>query len=406
MRTSLIISLVVLTVLSACSNRHSMRIFSSQEMLVDSLPGQCPFLTRDTKGQTIMSWVRMNHDSTAAFCYAISPDGKKFGRPIVVPNSGNIQPHGENLPKVIFKPSGEIIALWGAANPNPRNKYSGLVFYVQSFDDGKTWTTPKPLTADTSSYDQRYYDVALLPNGEAAIVWLDNRKSAEKEGAALYYARTEGRLGFTGEKKISEGCCPCCRTDLFVDRKGGVHVMYRGILENSIRDMVHIVSTDGGKIFSAPRRISQDNWVLHSCPHTGPAMTENNTGLHFAWFTGGNNAGCFYTQSINNGNSFGGQDSVSSLGSHPQMAATESGEVVIVWDEFVQSSNNQPCKKIGVQERDANGKALARQFITADSLFCTYPVVAPSGEGHSIVAYTSRKGKENYIAYQLIGLGK
>jgi hypothetical protein len=29
----------------------------------------------------------------------------------VIPNSGNIQPHGENLPKIIFESSGEIIAL-------------------------------------------------------------------------------------------------------------------------------------------------------------------------------------------------------------------------------------------------------------------------------------------------------
>jgi hypothetical protein len=38
------------------------------------------------------------------------------------------------MPKVIFKPSGEIIALWDAPNPNPKNNYSGLVYHTQSLD--------------------------------------------------------------------------------------------------------------------------------------------------------------------------------------------------------------------------------------------------------------------------------
>src|SRR6185503_12141730 len=125
-----------------------------------------------------------------------SLDNKQFNEPVIIPNSNNIQPHGENLPKIIFKPSGEIIALWGAANPNPKNKYSGLVYYTQSYNNGKTWSHPQPLVKDTSSYDQRYYDVALLPNGEAAVIWLDNRKTNGKEGSGLFFATTSGKNGF------------------------------------------------------------------------------------------------------------------------------------------------------------------------------------------------------------------
>src|SRR5438094_5283186 len=47
----------------------------------------------------------MINDSTSAFCYAVCKDGKAFGAPIVIPRSSNIEPHGENLPKIIFKPS-------------------------------------------------------------------------------------------------------------------------------------------------------------------------------------------------------------------------------------------------------------------------------------------------------------
>ncbi len=85
-----------------------------------------------------------------------------------------------------------------------------------------------------------------------------------------------------------------------------MHVLYRGIIDDSIRDMVHMMSTDAGKTFTAPERISNDNWVLNGCPHTGPAMTENADGLHFSWFTGGLKikVACFIPGPQNNGKTF------------------------------------------------------------------------------------------------------
>lgn len=399
-----IITILTCIFFTACRNDKTVSIQAAQAVQIDSHPGQCPYLTKDTKGNVVLSWVRMMNDSSSVFCYAVSKDGgKSFGEAIVIPSSNNIEPHSENLPKIIFKPSGEIIALWGAANPNPKNKYSGLVFYAQSFDEGKTWSSPKTLIADTASFDQRYYDVALLPNGEAGIIWLDNRKTTTKEGSALYFASTEGKHGFQHDRLISQPCCQCCRTDLFVDSKGGIHALYRGIIQDSIRDMVHIVSTNNGQSFSSPQRISADNWVLKGCPHTGPAMTENKDGLHFAWFTGGKNAGCFYTKSVNNGKSFVMHDSISSLGSHPQMTTLQNGGLVVVWDETVKA-DNKLNKKIGVQKRTAEGVAKSKGFITSDAETATYPVVTAINERTSLIAYTQKKGSNNYIAFQVVQL--
>ena len=72
----------------------------------------------------MLGWVHMINDSTTAFCYGVMNGANDFSNPVVIPNSYNIQPHGENLSKIIFKPSEEIIALWGAANPNPKTIFS------------------------------------------------------------------------------------------------------------------------------------------------------------------------------------------------------------------------------------------------------------------------------------------
>ncbi len=403
MKSIILLSACFIFLSAACNNKEgNTNIVGTQAIQIDSLPGQCPYLTKDTKGNPVLSWVRMINDSSSVFCFAVSEDeGKSFGKTVVIPSSNNIQPHGENLPKIIFKPSGEIIALWGAANPSPANKYTGLVFYSQSFDEGRTWSSPKTLVSDTASYDQRYYDVALLPNGEAGIIWLDNRKTTPEAGSALYFASTTGSNGFQNERLINQPCCQCCRTDLFVDSKSGIHVLYRGITEDSIRDMVHSVSTDDGKTFSIPERISHDNWVINGCPHTGPAMTENANALHFAWFTGGSNKGCFYTKSANNGISFTPRDSISGLGSHPQIASFPGGEIIVVWDETI-SINNKFYKRIGIQKRTAKGMGEKKGYITPDTLTASYPVVSTLNENNSLIAYSVKKGDKNYIAYQLI----
>ncbi|WP_148661157.1 sialidase family protein [Flavisolibacter tropicus] len=393
-----------LVFLVACNDKsQSLVTAANQAIQVDSVPGQCPYLTKDPKGNTVLSWVRMLNDSSAVFCYAVSTDGKTFGQPVVIPHSHNIQPHGENLPKIIFKPSGEIIALWGAPSTNLTNKYAGMVFYAQSFDAGKNWSTPKPLTNDTASYDQRYYDVALLPTGEVGIIWLDNRKASNEEGSALYFASTNGKNGFQSERRIAESCCQCCRTDLFVDSKGGIHTLYRGIIKDSIRDMVHAVSTDGGRTFSSPKRISEDNWVLNGCPHTGPAMAETKDGLQFAWFTGGKDKGAYFTSSKDNGNSFSPRQAISPLGSHPQLAAMANGELVFVWDETA-TAGNKVFKRIGLQVRNADGQSVSDNYITADTATASFPVIATIKEKTSLIAYSQKIADNNFVFYQLFNV--
>src|SRR5688572_1503416 len=192
----------VLFVISCSNNKKNLQLTAGAVMQADSLPGACPYLTKDTKGNTVLSWVRSINDSSAVFCYAVSKDGRSFEPPVAIPGSNNIEVHSENLPKIIFKPNGEIIACWGANSIFSANKYAGLVYYAQSFDEGKTWSKPTPLVTDPVGSDQRYYDIALLPNGEAAIIWLDNRKTIAKEGSALYFAVTEGKNGFQRERLI------------------------------------------------------------------------------------------------------------------------------------------------------------------------------------------------------------
>jgi hypothetical protein len=165
--------------------------------------------------------------------------------------------------------------------------------------------------------------------------------------------------------------------------------------------MIHIVSTDGGKTFTSPKKIYNDNWVLKGCPHTGPAMTENKQGLHFAWYTGARTSGSFYSGTTDNGNTYVNRDNITAQGSHPQLASLANDELVIAWDETFEVSDGF-TKRIGMQLRRADGTHLLKDYITSDSLYASYPVVSGVKNNAVALAYCLKKGNKNYIAYQRV----
>lgn len=362
--------------------------------------GSCPYLFKAKDGSVIMSWVRDISDSQAVLCYAVSHNGKDFGSTIVVAGSDNVHPHAENLPRVIKTPQGKLLAAWGASNPNPKNPYSGLVYFSWSVDDGKSWSSRQTLSKDSNSVDQRYFDIELLKDDRVGAIWLDNRNDTNKEGSTLYFATFNQNNAIENEKPIGITCCQCCRTDLFVDRDGDVHTVYRKIINDSIRDMVHAVSIDNGNTFSVPERISPDNWVINGCPHSGPAMAQTQTGLSFVWYTLGNGGGVFYTSSKDKGKIFSKRDAVSTKPSakHPQLQVTDGGEQLIVWDESSSRGN-----RIGLEIRSPKGEKLEDIYLTDSIGRASFPVIKALG-GQFVVAFSGRQHADDkeQVFYKVI----
>jgi hypothetical protein len=245
--------------------------------------------------------------------------------------------------------------------------------------------------------------VAVLPNGKTGIVWLNNSKP---EGSTLYFASLNGDQGFSKGKVIGKHTCQCCRTDLLVDSSGKINVAWRDIYHDSIRDMFYCYSADTGKTFSDPVRISADNWVVNGCPHTGPSMAENKSGLHFTWFTMGGGGGIYYCHTINNSQSFSPRQAVSRLTSarHPQMIAMPDGDLAIAWDEGVKYGD-EIHQRIGLQMRGPDGLLLNNRYLTPDSENTTFPVIKVLNKQNVLVAYTQDDGKRQQVRYKIVTVG-
>ncbi|WP_291907719.1 sialidase family protein [Chitinophaga sp. CB10] len=395
-----LIWIAAIIIVAACNNGEKP---VTQFLSHAGVEAACPYITRDAAGRPAVSWIETDSAHNSHIYFTVSSDeGKSFATPVQVTASAGVYPHDENLPKLLFKPDGSIIVMFGTEANDPRNKYAGKVLYTQSFDGGRTWQPARPLVTDTAGYDQRYFDMTLLPNGEAAAIWLDNRKTATAEGSTLYFATTHGRNGFNNGQPVVETVCQCCRTKLLVDDDGAIHIVYRDIINDSIRDMVHQVSVDNGQHFSPAVRISADNWVVNGCPHTGPALGANKAGLHFAWFTMGHGKGVFYCRSADNGNTYTQKESLSAapMAKHPQLAIGNGGEVYIAWDEPVKAGDDFNSR-IGFVHKSADGKTLESSFLTGDSTYANFPVVG-TVDNKVLVAYKQRVGKGTAVVCQVL----
>jgi hypothetical protein len=167
--------------------------------------------------------------------------------------------------------------------------------------------------------------------------------------------------------------------------------------------MVYCFSSDTGSTFSAPVRISTDNWVVDGCPHTGPSIAVNQTGLHFAWYTMGGGGGVYYCHMTGDSHRFSAREAVSRNESarHPQMSALPDGNLLIVWDESVQQGGVYNSR-IGLQERNENGLVLHTSFITPASADAVFPQITALPGGKALMAYTLREGPSLQVRYRLI----
>lgn len=360
------------------------------------------FLTKNEKGIPIAYWVETDEKekkSMVSFS-ELNDDGSPVSEPNNIPATlGCSDGHGEGAPKMVIKPNGTMVIVFAVKKPTEKNRFAGVLKYSQSNDHGKTWTDAKNIhSSDNPEGSFAYPDLAVLPNGEVAAIWLDSRNRLPY--SELYFAKTNGDSGFGSDKKIGAGSCQCCRTELYVSGDGITHCVYRGILPDSSRDMVYIRSADNGNSFSEPVCISSDQWKIDGCPHTGPTMTMSNNQLFFTWFTQGTGSGLF-TTSTNDGVNFTSRKAVTdnALVSHPQMISLSDGKRVTVWEEF-SVINEQTVKNIIAKVETTDHEFLIP--ITNSNKRSEFATVLEIDPRHILIAWKIEEQESSKVVIQKI----
>lgn len=362
--------------------------------------GLTPRFSTDQHGNPVLSWAERVDEKSAKFFFSVSTDGgQTFGPKVQVAAPADVSVHAEGMPKLGFKADGTILALFEVPRPAAASRFAGDLLFTTSADGGKTWTPAKALHRDTTpGKSHSFSDLTRLPNGQIGIVWLDD-KMPGKPGRSVRFVQTLPEGGFTGELIVDANACQCCRTNVFVDQQGQIHLMYRDMDEQSTdtnpgaRDISHVVSADGGRTFSKPATVYADDWRVNACPHAGPDVEQTGNGIYATWFSGKENAVGLRLAKL--GSPALVASRLSDRARHPQLTGYH-GQLVWVWDEAFPKKGNvsedgfpEYTQRICMQLVTGNSvKPLT--FLTDDNQHATYPAVMATKNG-LLLAYEQQQ---------------
>ncbi len=372
-----LLSIVICSiVLLSCHDVNSLEQISSEKSIAESV-----YLTRDHNDHSVIVWTERAGDNLTLL-FAVSADnGRSFSRNVQLPLTNDVATHAESMPKIAFKKDGAIIAAYEKKSPTQANKFAGSICYRISHDGGKTWDPEKFLHSDTVGGRSRsYFDLERLSDGEIGAAWLDIKLNQQTGGRSVGFARTKGALGFGEEVIVDSSACQCCRIDVYNDLTGRVNVAYRGLMQGTmgqpIRDMM-IASSEDGRAFTAPMKISQDNWMIDGCPHTGPSLCSSKGGLYSLWYTQGGGTGLFYSFKPNGTNEFNKRELISSNGRHPQVSAGDT-RFIMVWEEATGEEKNSFTN---IMCQVSNEQEVIKHCLSPQQANAFAPVVTPTGDG-------------------------
>ena len=144
------------------------------------------------------------------------------------------------------------------------------IFIVRSFDGGVTFSAPYQVEYNTDSMS-RFPTVAVDANGHPIVAYM--KFNSDYSNAHWVVTRsTDYGVTFSPDVPASgaggELVCDCCPGAIVTDGNN-VAVLYRANLSN-LRDTWTSLSTDGGASFGGSFNVDQHDWMLMSCPSTGP----------------------------------------------------------------------------------------------------------------------------------------
>lgn len=214
--------------------------------------------------------------------YLSSPDGGDSfpARVRVNETPHEVMAHGENIPMLALRSMRELYAVWQGRS----GEHGGSVLRLaRSVDWGLTFS--KPIAVDTGSTSQGFYTMSVSPKGGVYVAWLDGRDHGG-EGAGLYIARSADRgASFEKSVRVASGVCPCCRPSIAFGDGETLYMAWRGVSHDEVRDIDVASSNDAGATWSNPAGISEDNWRLNGCPHSGASLATLGKRLFVAWHT-------------------------------------------------------------------------------------------------------------------------
>jgi hypothetical protein len=223
-------------------------------------------------------------------------------------------------PSVAVGPDGALYVLW-TPRVEAKDKHGTDIYLSVSNDGGQSFASEVKVNDDNVPNAHGMHSLAVAKDGRIYAAWLDERNvhqpkpSTKAEGHHMESNRdvylsysTDGGRTFSANRKVATEACPCCKTALAVAADGTLYAGWRQVLPGSFRHIAVAASNDAGTTFSQPVIVSDDHWVLEGCPVSGPSLSVDRASgnLKVVWYAAGegNAPGVYFAESSDKGHSF------------------------------------------------------------------------------------------------------
>ncbi len=230
---------------------------------------------------------------------------------------------------------GRVHVAWlGSGKATPRGPGNATPMLYTRLNDSGTAFEPQRNVLQFAIGLDGGGSVAADDSVNVYVAWHGNPAQNGEANRQVWIARSrdEGKT-FSPETPASAehtGACGCCGMRAFADHNGTVYVLYRAATEEIHRDMVLLVSKDGGKNFAGTRVAP---WELNACPMSTASISEGGARVFTAWET----AGQVYYDKVDPATLkiSGALAAPGATGSrkHPAVAGDTRGETLLAWTE-------------------------------------------------------------------------
>ncbi|MBY0492514.1 MAG: hypothetical protein K2R93_21945 [Gemmatimonadaceae bacterium] len=304
---------------------------------------------------------------------AVSRDGgRRFGAPVQVNSvAGQARVSGEMPPRVALVPRAgakepDVLVVWTVKTGN-----DWQLLQARSTDGGAHFGAASTVTGSDAPGARGWQAVDVDAQGKVHVLWLDHRDAAavpmthqhdpnapkpdpteRAKLSRLYFATLGGSA-----KSVTSSVCYCCKTAL-VHHGAWTFAAWRQVYPGSIRDIAFAATRDGGRTFTAPVKISDDQWQIDGCPDNGPSIAvDAKQQVHAVWPTAdagsdGKQLALFYARSSNattaKAPAFTPRRKLPTAGlaSHPSVVMGAGDRPFVVWDEVVEGQRRLAAARI------------------------------------------------------------
>jgi len=397
-----LVGLLFVTGCSRSSANSSRTTFQPVRVSAANVDAAEPVTVSGPDGSFYVAWVDHNANNQADVMLArFDSDGAAVGSPVRVNQDAGVATAWRGDPPSVVITDRAVYVLW-TARVEAQGKSGTDLYFSASHDQGKSFEAAVKVNDDKVPGAHGMHSLAVARDGRIYVAWLDERnvqapKPSPQAGGHHMESNRELFISdssddgktFSANRRVAENVCPCCKTALAVSPDGTLYASWRDVLPGDFRHIAVASSSDNATHFSAPVIVSDDRWVLHGCPVSGPSLSVVSNGtLRVVWFAAGEAGapGLYYAETHDKGRTFSARTLLTqeTVKGTPALA-TVNDRAVAIWQGL---GAQQPETKVrelggaGAAVSVAANAELPSGTFSRDKLFVAY--ITTVGEKRSV----------------------